>query len=84
MLTDSLPRCLSRTHALDITFPPSHNTRTIPIDPFYIHRPAYVSPVRTLSLGLSLTHCLIPLFLIDKYDSSKAFYRMPLKVRLDE
>ena len=40
--------------------------------------------VRILSLGLSLTHCLTPLFLIDEYDSSRSFYRMPLKVRLDE
>ena len=103
MLTHSLPRCLSRTHALDITLPPSRNhlqlfsltfitstlllqtyTRTILIDPFYIHGPAYVSHVRTLSLRLSLTHYLTPLFLIDEYDSSRAFCRMPLKVRLDE
>ena len=55
-----------------------------PHRPFLYNGPAYVSHVCTLSLRMSLTHCLTPLFLIDKYDSSRAFCRMPLKVRLDE
>ena len=49
MLTHSLPRCLSRIHALDITLPPSHNhlrlfsltfiTSTLPLTSLHTYNP---------------------------------------------
>ena len=51
-------------------------TRTVSTSPLYAHICAYVSPARTLSLGLSRTHCPPPQHII-------SLGRMSLAVRLD-
>ena len=62
-------------------------TRTVSTSPLYAHICAYVSPARTLSLGLSRTHCPPPrhtsLLVVGRYDFIISFGRIPLAVRLD-
>ena len=61
-------------------------TRTVSTSPLYAHICAYVSPARTLSLGLSRTHCPprhTSLLVVGRYDSIISFGRISLTVRLD-
>lgn len=62
-------------------------TRTVSTSPLYAHICAYVSPARTLSLGLSRTHCPPPrhtsLLVVGRYDFIISFGRISLAVRLD-
>ena len=61
-------------------------TRTVSTSPLYAHICAYVSPARTLSLGLSCTHCPprhTSLLVVGRYDSIISFGRISLTVRLD-
>ena len=63
-------------------------TCTVSTSPLYVHICAYVSPARTLSLGLSRTHCPpLPrhtsLIVVGRYDSIISFGRISLTVRLD-
>ena len=61
-------------------------THTISTSPLYAHICAYVSPARTLSLGLSRTHCPprhTSLLVVGRYDFIVSFGRIPLAVRLD-
>ena len=62
-------------------------TRTVSTSPLYAHICAYVSPARTLSLGLSRTHCPPPrhtsLIVVGRYDFIISFGRISLAVRLD-
>src|SRR5215216_3401068 len=64
-------------------------THTVSTSPLYAHICAYVSPARTLSLGLSRTHCTPPphrhtsLLVVGRYDSIRSFGRISLTVRLD-
>ena len=62
-------------------------TCTVSTSPLYTHICAYVSPARTLYLGLSHTHCPPPrhtsLLVVGKYDSIRSFGRISLTVRLD-
>ena len=63
-------------------------TRTVSTSPLYAHICAYVSPARTLSLGLSHTRCPPPhrhtsLLVVGRYDSIRSFGRISLTVRLD-
>ena len=50
-------------------------TRTVSTSPLYAHICAYMSPARTLSLGLSRTHCPPPrhtsLLVVGRYDFIK-------------
>ena len=61
-------------------------TRTVSTSPLYAHICAYVSPARTLSLGLSRTHCPprhTSLLVVGRYDFIISFGRISLAVRLD-
>lgn len=61
-------------------------TCTVSTSPLYAHICAYVSPARTLSLGLSRTHCPprhTSLLVVGRYDSIISFGRISLTVRLD-
>ena len=61
-------------------------TRTVSTSPLYAHICAYVSPARTLSLGLSRTHCPprhTSLIVVGRYDFIISFGRISLAVRLD-
>lgn len=61
-------------------------TRTVSTSPLYAHICAYVSPARTLSLGLSRTHCPprhTSLLVVGRYDSIISFGRISLTVWLD-
>ena len=61
-------------------------TRTVSTSRLYAHICAYVSPARTLSLGLSRTHCPprhTSLLVVGRYDSIRSFGRISLTVRLD-
>ena len=62
-------------------------TRTVSTSPLYAHICAYVSPARTLSLGLSRPHCPparhTSLLVVGRYDFIISFGRIPLAVRLD-
>ena len=61
-------------------------TRTVSTSPLYAHICAYVSPARTLSLGLSHTHCPprhTSLLVVGRYDFIISFGRISLAVRLD-
>ena len=61
-------------------------TCTVSTSPLYAHICAYVSPARTLSLGLSRTHCPRPrhtsLLVVGRYDFIISFGRISLTVRL--
>ncbi len=62
------------------------HTRMVSTSPLYAHICAYVSPARTLSLGLSHTHCPprhTSLLVVGRYDSIRSFGRISLTVRLD-
>src|SRR4051812_44004490 len=66
--TLSLPRCLSRTHALDITLPPSRNhlqlfsltfiTSTLPLANINTHNPHRPFPYTWTCLRVSCTHII--------------------------
>ena len=62
-------------------------TRMVSTSPLYAHICAYVSPARTLSLGLSRTHPHphrhTSLLVVGRYDSTISFGRISLTVRLD-
>ena len=61
-------------------------TCTVSTSPLYAHICAYVSPARTLSLGLSRTHCPprhTSLLVVGRYDFIISFGRISLAVRLD-
>ena len=60
-------------------------TRTVSTSPLYAHICAYVSPARTLSLGLSRTHSPrhTSLIVVGRYDFIISFGRISLAVRLD-
>ena len=68
MLTHSLPRCLSRTHALDITLPPSRNhlqlfpltfiTSTLPLANIHTHNPHRPFLYTWTCLRVSCTHII--------------------------
>ena len=62
-------------------------TCTVSTSPLYAHICAYVSPARTLSLGLSRTHCIphrhTSLLVVGRYDFIISFGRISLPVRLD-
>ena len=62
-------------------------TCTVSTSPLYAHICAYVSPARTLSFGLSRTHCPphrhTSLLVVGRYDSIRSFGRISLTIRLD-
>ena len=61
-------------------------TRTVSTSPLYAHICAYVSPARTLSLGLSRTHWPprhTSLLVVGRYDFIISFGRISLAIRLD-
>ena len=61
-------------------------TCTVSTSPLYAHICAYMSPPRTLSLGLSRTHCPprhTSLLVVGRYDFIISFGRISLAVRLD-
>ena len=60
-------------------------TCPVSTSPLYAHICAYVSPARTLSLGLSRTHCPrhTSLLVVGRYDFIISFGRISLVVRLD-
>ena len=61
-------------------------TCTVSTSPLYAHICAYMSPSRTLSLGLSRTHCPprhTSLIVVGRYDFIISFSRISLAVRLD-
>ena len=61
-------------------------TRTVYTSPLYAHICAYVSPTRTLSLGLSRTHCPprhTSLLVVGRCDSMRSFGRIFLTIWLD-
>ena len=61
-------------------------SRPVSTSPLYAHICAYVSPARTLSLGLSRTHCPpwhTSLLVVGRYDFIISFGRISLAVRLD-